>query len=86
MMSGGNVMCADKTIKYDPAKSVLKYQIGDEVNIKQQDYVRLSSAFLSELAQKFVCVGCGDRGIFTSPHNAILLPFSSDVSIGRTQL
>jgi len=30
MMNNNNMMCADKTIKFDPATSVLKYRVGDE--------------------------------------------------------
>jgi len=35
MMNNNNMMCADKTIKFDPAKSVLKYRIGDEIKLNE---------------------------------------------------
>ncbi len=33
-------MCADKTIKYDPAKSVLKCRIGDKITLNEADFAR----------------------------------------------
>jgi len=47
-------MCADKTIKFDPAKSVLKYRIGDEVKLMEADFIRLSSAFFAEIESKYL--------------------------------
>jgi hypothetical protein len=54
MMNNNNRMCADKTIKFDPAKSVLKYRIGDEIKLKEADFVRLSSAFFAEIERKYL--------------------------------
>jgi hypothetical protein len=48
------VMCADKTIKYDPAKSVLKYQVGDQIGVTEAEFVRLSAAFFAEIESKFL--------------------------------
>ena len=43
------VMTADKTIKFDPAKSVLRLQPGDEIRLSdsEADFVRLSNAFFA---------------------------------------
>lgn len=49
-----NKMSADKTIKYDPVKSVLKYRAGDEIKLSEADFVRLSSAFLAEIESKYL--------------------------------
>jgi hypothetical protein len=49
MLTNDNVMCADKTIKYDPAKSVLKYKIGDEIKLNEADFRSLASAFFAEI-------------------------------------
>jgi hypothetical protein len=46
-------MCADKTIKFDPAKSVLKYRVGDEIKLNAPDFMRLSSAFFAEVESKY---------------------------------
>jgi hypothetical protein len=54
MTNNNNRMCADKTIKFDPAKFVLKYRIGDEIKLKEADFVRLSSAFFAEIERKYL--------------------------------
>jgi hypothetical protein len=43
-----------KTIKYDPAKSVLKYRIGDEINLTEADFTLLSAAFFADIERKFL--------------------------------
>jgi hypothetical protein len=53
-MTNNNKMCADKTIKFDPAKFVLKYRIGDKIKLKEADFVRLSSAFFAEIERKYL--------------------------------
>ncbi len=57
IMNNHGVLQADKTITYDPAKSVLKYAIGDQVKLTEEDFVRLSDAFLSEIETKFSADG-----------------------------
>jgi hypothetical protein len=47
------VMAADKTIKYDPSKSVLKIAVGEEIRLNESGFVQLLAAFLSELEAKF---------------------------------
>jgi hypothetical protein len=44
---------ADKTIKSNPAQSVLGYSAGDEVRVSEADFVRLAEAFFAEIEQKF---------------------------------
>jgi hypothetical protein len=51
MMNNNNVMCADKTIMFDPATSVLKYRIGDEIKLKEADFILLS--FFAEIESKY---------------------------------
>ena len=53
-MNNNNRMCADKMIKFDPAKSVLKYRVGDEIKLNEADFILLSSAFFAEIEIKFM--------------------------------
>jgi hypothetical protein len=43
-----------KSMLYDPAKSVLKYKIGDEIKLTEDDFELLSKAFFSEMERKCV--------------------------------
>ena len=54
MMSNNDRMCADKTIKFDPAKFVLKYRVGDEIKLNEADFILLSSAFFAEIESKYL--------------------------------
>jgi hypothetical protein len=58
MSAGAGHLFADglvvKTIKYDPAKSVLKYRIGDEIKLTEADFILLSAAFFAEIERKFL--------------------------------
>jgi hypothetical protein len=53
IMNSNGWLGADKTIKYDPAKSVLKYHIGNEIRLNEAEFVRLASAFLAEIEGKY---------------------------------
>jgi hypothetical protein len=48
------VLTADKTIKYDPERSVLKLAIGDRVALSAADFKRVAAAFFQEIGAKFV--------------------------------
>lgn len=54
ILSNNSILVADKTIKYDPARAVVKYEIGDQIKLTEDEFVRLSTAFLEDLEQKFV--------------------------------
>ena len=54
MMNNNNKMCADKTIKFNPAKSVLKYQVGDEIKLNKAGFFQLSNAFFAEIESKYL--------------------------------
>ena len=47
------VLSANNTIKYNPSKSILRRQIGDEINLTKSDFVRLFKAFFAEIEAKF---------------------------------
>jgi len=46
-------MPADKTIKFNPAKSILKLQFGDEIKLAESDFVLLFRAYFAEIEAKF---------------------------------
>lgn len=54
IMNNDGAMCADATIKLDPAKSVLKHRIGDKINLTEADFILLSSGFFSEIEAKYL--------------------------------
>lgn len=53
MLTNGNAFGADKTIKYVPAKSILKYQVGQPIQLSAQAFLLLAEAFLAELERKY---------------------------------
>jgi hypothetical protein len=54
IMNHDGAMCADDTIKIDPAKSVLKYRVGDRINLNVADFILLSSCFFAEIEEKYL--------------------------------
>jgi hypothetical protein len=54
MMNNHNIMGADKTIKFDPAQSVLKYEVGDQIELHEADFILLYRAFFAEIESKFL--------------------------------
>ena len=54
MLDNGNILTADKSIKLSPAKSILKYQFGDEIKLNEADFSRLAEAFFAELESRFL--------------------------------
>jgi hypothetical protein len=53
ILQDGGVLTADKTIKFDPPKSVLKREIGDVIRLTETDFVRLYEAYFAEIDAKF---------------------------------
>ena len=54
LMNNNSIMTAESTIKFNPAKSVLKYQLGDEINLTEEKFELLSTAFFDEMEKKYV--------------------------------
>ena len=54
ILQNHGVLSADKTIKFKAANSVLKLQIGEEINLTESDFVLLFKAFFAEIETKFV--------------------------------
>lgn len=49
-------LVASKTIKLDPAKSVLGYRAGDEIRLNAADFAKLSAAFFTEIENRYLLV------------------------------
>jgi len=54
LMHNNGVMTADKSIKLSPARSVLKYQVGDEIKLNEADFLLISKAFFAEIQSKYL--------------------------------
>jgi hypothetical protein len=54
ILQNHGVMSGDKTIKYNPSKSILKIQVGDEIKLTESDFVFLFKAFFAEIETKFM--------------------------------
>ena len=53
IMENKGRMSVDKTIRYKPELSVLKFQLGDGIRLNADDFARLSAAFFDEIEKKF---------------------------------
>ncbi len=54
MLNNNNIVCADNTIKLNPATSVLKYKVGDEITLSEAEFLLLFKAFFAEIERKYV--------------------------------
>ncbi len=52
--NNGSVMCAGKTIKYDPEKSILKCRVGDKITLNEAEFTRLAAAIVAEIEAKYL--------------------------------
>jgi hypothetical protein len=53
IMENQGRMSADKTIRYKPETSILKFKAGDEIRLDADDFARLSAAFFDEIEKKY---------------------------------
>ncbi|WP_314585643.1 hypothetical protein [Paenibacillus terrigena] len=44
----------DKTIKYKPDKSILKYNLDDVIKLSKDDFLHLAETFFADIERKFL--------------------------------
>jgi hypothetical protein len=54
LMNNNGIMRGDKQIKLAPERSVLKLNIGDPIELTEEEFERLSVAFFAELERRFL--------------------------------
>ena len=54
IVAHGSVFTADNTVKYQPEKSILKHQPGDEIRLGEEGFRALATAYFSEIRRKFL--------------------------------
>ena len=54
IMHNDNRMSPDKTITFDPAKSVLQYRIGDELKLNDTAFKHLSSVLDGDIERRYL--------------------------------
>jgi len=57
LMNNKGIFTADKTIKLNPSKSVLKYEVGDAIKLNEADFLLISEAFFSEVESRYLQEG-----------------------------
>ncbi|MCS7478072.1 hypothetical protein ACFFQW_13685 [Umezawaea endophytica] len=53
IMANGGVFTGEKSIRWDPEKSVLKHRVGDVIALREADFTALAKAFFEDLERKF---------------------------------
>ena len=54
LMSNSGIFRGNNVIKYVPAQSVVKLEVGDRIELTADDFDRLSAAFFGELERRFL--------------------------------
>ncbi len=54
MLNSKNKFSPDPAIPLDPARSILKYNAGDEIKLKEEDFKKLCKAFFEEIENKYL--------------------------------
>ena len=54
IMNNNQKLAIDKSIAYDASQSILKIKVGDEIKVKEADFMLLYKAFFAEIESKFL--------------------------------
>jgi hypothetical protein len=54
LLNNDGLMLADKGVKLDPKKSVLKLQVGDKIRLNEAQFVAIFHAYFAEIEAKFL--------------------------------
>ena len=54
LMNNDGVLRGNNVIKYIPAESVVKLNIGDQIRLSAEEFERLSAAFFAQLERRFL--------------------------------
>jgi len=53
LLTNGGVVAADKSIRMNPETSILGLHLGDEITLRETQFIELSDAFFTEIEKKY---------------------------------
>jgi hypothetical protein len=54
LLNNHGIMGSEKSVKLDPKKSVLGFQVGDEIRLNEAQFGQIFTAFFAEIEAKFL--------------------------------